>query len=118
MKPLKIIALSICLPLMLLNCHKEDVSLSVISYNLRYDSPHDGDNIWKHRKEGLVDLLKSHSPDIIGTQEGQTHQLDYIKSQLDTYKMIGVDRENNGEGEFSSIFYNTNALNLLQNTFL
>ena len=62
--------------------------------------------MWKHRKEGLAELLKSHSPDIIGTQEGQIHQLDYIKSQLITFKMIGVDRENNGEGEFSSIFYN------------
>ena len=96
------------------SCSDEETSITAMTYNIRYDSPHDGDNIWKNRKQGLVNLLKDHHLDIIGTQEGQSHQLDYIKSELSNYKMIGVDRDNNGKGEYSSIFYNSNTLNLIE----
>lgn len=97
----------------LISCTSETVSIKAITYNIRYDSPNDGVNIWDNRKEGLVKFLSKHNLDIIGTQEGLTHQLDYIKSALTDYKMIGVDRDNNGKGEYSSIFYNTNTLDLV-----
>ena len=97
------------------SCGDEETSITAMTYNIRYDSPHDGDNIWENRKQGLITLLKSHHPDIIGTQERLKHQLDYIKSELTDYKMIGIDRDNNGNGEYSSIFYNTSNLNLIEN---
>lgn len=115
MKPNKILALFFYsfAVLSLFNCNNRSRSITAMTYNIRYDSPYDGDNIWQNRKEGLVNLLNEHQPDIIGTQEGQNHQLDYIKSRLKSYKMIGGDRDNSGESEYSSIFYNTNTLNLI-----
>lgn len=93
-------------------------SISAVSFNIRYDSPNDGANIWELRKDGLTRLLHNLEPDVIGTQEGLKHQLDFVQSALSNYKMIGVDREDNGKGEYSSIFYNTNALKLIDsNTF-
>lgn len=93
-------------------------SISAVSYNIRYDSPNDGPNIWEQRKEGLSKLLNNIKPDVIGTQEGLKHQLDFVQSTLTNYKMIGIDRDANGLGEYSSIFYNTNTLKLIDsNTF-
>jgi endonuclease/exonuclease/phosphatase family metal-dependent hydrolase len=115
MKTNKNIVLSLFLFLsFLVSCKQENISITAMSYNIRYDAAHDGDNIWENRKQGLVNLLKKHRADIIGTQEGLNHQLDYLKSELTDYKMIGIDRDNNGKGEYSSIFYNTNTLNLIE----
>ena len=104
----------ICLVLLpIFSCQENTTSVVAMSYNIRYDAPNDGINIWDNRKEGLVKILTKHNIDIIGTQEGLEHQLDYIKSSLNGFKMIGVDRDNNGKGEYSSIFYNTNTLDLI-----
>ena len=100
--------------LTLSNCLRRDQPITAMTFNIRYDSPHDGDNIWQNRKEGLTDLLLKRQPDIIGTQEGQSHQLDFINRKVKSYKMIGVDREKNGESEFSSIFYNSKTLTLIK----
>lgn len=99
--------------LILFNCKDSSQEITAMTYNIRYNSPHDGENIWEFRKEGLVRLLENNKPDVIGTQEGLKHQLDFIKSKLSSYKMIGVDRDKNGKSEFSSIFYNTNSLTLI-----
>lgn len=101
-----------------ISCNDEKNLVTAMTYNIRYDSPHDGDNIWENRKKGMIRLLKNYHSDIIGTQEGLIHQLDYIKSELPDYKMTGVDRDNNGTGEYSSIFFNSKTLNLIEaNTF-
>lgn len=109
-----VIFLFVCLSaLILTSCKDNNQTITVMTYNIRYDSAHDGVNIWENRKEGLTDLLQNHQPDIIGTQEGQSHQLEFINNKLDSYEMIGVDRDNNGKSEYSSIFYNTKTLMLI-----
>lgn len=115
MKLIKVIFLTICVSsLFLSSCKESNTTITALSYNIRYDSPHDGENIWENRKHGLATLLESYNPDIIGTQEGQNHQLEFINSQLISFKMIGLDREGNGKGEYSSIFYNTKSLKLIK----
>ena len=115
MKLIKVIFLTICVSsLFLSSCEESNTTITALSYNIRYDSPHDGENIWENRKHGLVTLLESYNPDIIGTQEGQNHQLEFISSQLKSFKMIGDDREGNGKGEYTSIFYDTNTLKLIR----
>lgn len=101
-----------------LNCSRKDQPIVAMTFNIRYDAAHDGDNVWQNRKDGLTDLLIKHKPDVIGIQEGQSHQINFIKRKINSYKMIGVDREKNGESEFSSIFYNSKNLTLVKsNTF-
>jgi endonuclease/exonuclease/phosphatase family metal-dependent hydrolase len=115
MKLIKVILLTIWISFfMLSSCKESNPTITALSYNIRYDSRNDGVNIWENRKHGLVTLLKSYNPDIIGIQEGQNHQLEFINSQLKSFKMIGDDREGNGKGEYSSIFYNTKSLKLIK----
>ena len=52
--------------------------ITVISYNIRYDNPDDGENQWSLRKEKVASYLRETQPDIVGMQEVLQHQLEYL----------------------------------------
>jgi len=93
-------------------------NVKVITYNLRYDNPKDGENQWQLRKGLVTDLIKFYSPDVWGTQEGLAGQLAFLDSALTDYKHFGIGRDANGSGEHCAIFYNTKRFKLVkQSTF-
>jgi len=88
---------------------------SIMSFNIRYNNPNDGENSWENRKKELTDMLLFYHPDILGIQEGLFEQNEYISLQLKDYKFVGVGREDgNQKGEYVPIFYNTNTYELLE----
>jgi endonuclease/exonuclease/phosphatase family metal-dependent hydrolase len=93
-------------------------NMNIATYNIRFDNPNDTGNLWKDRASHLINLIKFHQIDIIGTQEGMYHQLEEIKDGLD-YPYVGVGRDQGGkDGEFSAVFYNPEKLQvLIQSTF-
>jgi endonuclease/exonuclease/phosphatase family metal-dependent hydrolase len=93
--------------------------IKVMSYNIRYDAPNDGDNIWDIRKEKLSALMAYYDADFIGTQEVQHHQLEFLLQKLPTHSYIGVARtDGKQDGEYSAIFYNKEKWKLIsQETF-
>ena len=89
--------------------------LTVLSYNIRYDNPNDGENQWKYRKERVASYIKEISPDIIGMQEVLEPQLVFLDVSLKEFSYVGVGREDGKtKGEYSPILYNSNRLTLLQ----
>ncbi|MEX0770402.1 MAG: endonuclease/exonuclease/phosphatase family protein [Balneolaceae bacterium] len=85
-----------------------------MSYNLRYDNPEDGENRWDLRKDRVVNLIRFHDTDFVGTQEGLLHQLRHIDEQAPELDWIGVGRDDGvEEGEFSAIFFNRNRYELV-----
>ena len=89
--------------------------LTVLSYNIRYDNPNDGENQWKYRKERVANYIKEISPDIIGMQEVLEPQLVFLDVSLKEFSYVGVGREDGKtKGEYSPILYNSNRLTLLQ----
>lgn len=89
--------------------------LKVITYNIRYDNPNDGENRWDLRKDFLSQQIQFHTPDVFGIQEGKLHQLKYLDSTLVDYKYIGIGRDNSpNQGEFSAVFYNHKKLRLIK----
>ena len=64
-------------------------SVSVLSLNLRFGLADDGSNAWDHRKESVVKLFRKHSPDLIGTQEANDFQIDFLAQNLSEYSYIG-----------------------------
>ncbi len=62
------------------------VSLKVMTFNLRFDNPEDGVNAWPLRKERVVRTILKESPDLLATQEGMRHQLEYLIRNLPGYK--------------------------------
>ncbi|NHE55446.1 endonuclease/exonuclease/phosphatase family protein [Cyclobacterium plantarum] len=91
---------------------------NIATYNIRFDNPGDEGNLWKDRSPHLINLIRFHEMDIIGTQEGLYTQLEDISKDLQ-YPYIGVGRDTGGnEGEFSAVFYNPDKFELLdKNTF-
>ena len=65
--------------------------LKIATFNLRMDTPSDGENAWFHRKDMVNDLIRFYGFDLFGTQEGFTHQLNDIL-RLSDYRFIGVGR--------------------------
>ena len=90
-------------------------SLRLITYNMRYDAASDGENAWSHRKDMFVRQLLEQGPDIVGTQEGLPHQIQYIDERLIEYSYVGIGRDGIEKGgEYSALFYNESKLELLK----
>lgn len=97
------------------NSDKKERDLKVATFNLRMDTPKDGDNAWSHRKEIVKGLIRFHDLDLIGTQEGFQHQLADIL-ELNNYTYVGAGRDDGKDaGEHSAIIYKKDRLELLDN---
>ena len=88
--------------------------IKVISYNIRYNNPNDGKDIWENRKSTIVEFISTESPDFIGMQEVTNSQLLYLNSNLVDLHYIGVGRDDGKtKGEYSPIFYNKSNYELI-----
>ncbi len=103
-----------CLVLLFLSSISVGQSLQLMTYNLRYDNEKDGANKWDNRKEFLLSQIKYFEPDILGTQEGLTHQIKWINENLSNYKYEGIGREGLEKGEYSAIFYNSDKFTVVE----
>lgn len=101
----------------LLSCKKAEIGayeLSIMSFNLRYDEPEDGENQWDNRKEACVQMIKEQTPSIVGIQEGLYNQVNYLDEQLSNYTYVGVGRDDGySGGEYAAIFYNSELYDTL-----
>ncbi|MGA3013912.1 MAG: endonuclease/exonuclease/phosphatase family protein [Bacteroidales bacterium] len=80
--------------------------LKVMTFNIRYDNPADGDYSWKNRLPLIKDILLQEGPDIVGFQEALKNQVDGLQEFLKDYTWAGVGRDDGAEkGEYSVIFY-------------
>ncbi len=88
---------------------------TIVSFNIRYDNPADGINAWPQRKSAIASFVKEKNPDFLGIQEGLSHQVKYLDSQLsETHHFIGVGRDHGDErGEYCALFYNFHRYELI-----
>jgi endonuclease/exonuclease/phosphatase family metal-dependent hydrolase len=70
--------------------------LRVMTFNVRLDTPDDGDDAWPQRRALVADTIRYHAPDVVGLQEPLAHQLDFVDDALDGYEWVGKSR---GAGE-------------------
>lgn len=93
---------------------KEKEDYKIMTYNIRYDNPNDGENQWSKRNVFLKDQIAYNRPDIFGIQEGLYHQVQYLNAAFVEYDYIGIGRDDGKtKGEFSAIFYNKEKLSLI-----
>ena len=89
------------------------IDLKVMTWNIRYNNPDDGENAWPLRKDHVIDLILEHAPDIFGLQEALLGQVNDIASRLPGYDWVGVGRDNGiNAGEYSPIFYDSRRFQL------
>ena len=87
----------------------------IMTYNIRFNNPNDGENWWENRKEDVVKLIDYYTPGILGIQEGLHEQVSFIDEELSEYHYIGVGRDDGkNKGEYTAIFYNTSSYELIK----
>jgi len=98
-------------------CHvAEDrtASLTVVSYNIRYENPDDGENVWANRRDAMVAYLRESGAHLIGLQEVEPEQRAFLADALTEYAWYGVGRDNDrDEGEGTPIFYRRDTFDRL-----
>jgi endonuclease/exonuclease/phosphatase family metal-dependent hydrolase len=89
-------------------------TLTVGSFNVRYDNPRDSGNLWSARLPRVAALIEFHDFDIVGTQEGLQHQLDGLQVLLPGYTYYGIGRDDGAfKGEHSAIFIKKDAFTIV-----
>lgn len=89
----------------------DNQTIKVMTWNIRLDTPDDGDNQWKHRKNGLSKEINAQAPDILGVQEAMNNQMEDLNKSLKGYRSLGVARDDGKKGgEFSALFYRKNRV--------
>ncbi|ULL18535.1 endonuclease [Paenibacillus sp. H1-7] len=87
---------------------------NMMTFNLRYHTPNDGDNAWPHRVDKAAMIIREHDPVLIGTQEGYYAMLTELHGKLQDYEWIGMGRFGGQENEHCAIFYKQDRLEVVE----
>ncbi len=97
--------------LFMINSHTQ---MRVMTINLRQDNPDDGEDNWQYRREMVVECLKGYNLDLIGTQEGFVHQIEYLDEELSEFGRVGIGRVDGvTKGEYSAVYYRKSRFELI-----
>lgn len=93
---------------------KRNKTVRLVSFNVRYRNNNvDWENGWDHRKFAIPAMLRDVRPDVMGTQEIQLDQIQYLDREVPEYKHVGIFREGVEKGECASVYYNSATVDLL-----
>lgn len=86
-----------------------------MSFNIRTANLGAGPNRWDRRREGLIQLIQEHSPDLLGCQEVLPSQRQFLQERLHPhYGCWGQGRNRDGGGEQATIFWREDLLQLVE----
>ena len=92
----------------------EGAKVRVMSFNIRYANPRDGEDRWEKRREFLVDTIRAYNPHLLGTQEVLAEQADFLREKLPDYGFVGGGRDDGQrKGEFSPILFRKDRFDVL-----
>ena len=90
------------------------IKVKILTFNIRYANPNDGDNIWENRKELVYKILKKYKGDFVGSQEVLPEQFRNLKDNLPEYGYISRSRDVNPDiEEACPLFYIKNKWKLI-----
>ena len=88
------------------------LDIRAMTFNIRNGRAKDGENRWALRKEFACDVIRDYAPDVLGVQEAYRFQLDDLNKRLPEYGEVGVGRDGESKGEYSSILYRKDRFDL------
>lgn len=110
----------ILLLLCLCSLEKEAASqddIQVVSLNIRYGTPGDGENKWKSRRERVFTIFNRYKEGIIATQEGSPLQFDQILKKVKDLDVVFRSRTlEDRDGPAHAIFYNKKIWSVEEHT--
>ena len=95
-------------------CASAPVALDVMSFNIRYANPDDGDDFWERRTELVFGVIRDHDPDVVGLQEALPGQMDALRAAFPDYRFVGQGRGGGNRGEFSALMIRDARLDVVE----
>jgi endonuclease/exonuclease/phosphatase family metal-dependent hydrolase len=91
--------------------------LRVVTYNIRFANPADGEDYWPNRVDAVSDFLRGF--DLIGLQEVTSAQFEQLKERLKEFDCYGLGRDDGKSGgEHAAVFFRRERLEpIAQGTF-
>ncbi len=91
----------------------------LMSFNIRYGTAQDGENVWPARRQLVFETIQANAPDIIGLQEVLAFQAQELCEALPDYRFVGVGRDDGAhQGEFVPIMYRRRIFELVDCGYL
>ncbi len=95
------------------SCNSDGHELTVMTFNIRYDNPRDGENRWEARIPVVKAYMDSVAPDIAGMQEVLHNQIHDLLEIMPGYSYTGVGRDDGKTGgEYSPIYFRNDRFTL------
>jgi endonuclease/exonuclease/phosphatase family metal-dependent hydrolase len=82
----------------------------VVSANIRFANPADGEHDWVNRKDFMASLVNDFKTDLLGTQEGRQPQLEEMAELLPNMQLIQGHRDWIEERMYPCIFVNPETI--------
>lgn len=93
-------------------------ALRVMSFNIRYDNPGDGEDAWPKRRAKAASMIRFHGADVVGLQEALRGQIADLEAALPDFGWFGNGRSAERDGEHCAVLYRKDRLEVLaESTF-
>jgi formylglycine-generating enzyme required for sulfatase activity/endonuclease/exonuclease/phosphatase family metal-dependent hydrolase len=97
---------------------EERPGLRVMTFNIRFDNPADGEDAWPRRREKAASMIRFHGADVVGLQEALPGQIADLEAMLPGFSWFGAGRSAERDGEHCAVLYRRDRLEVLeQSTF-
>ncbi len=83
----------------------DPTSLTVMTFNIRYDEPSDGPHAWRHRRGAVLETIRAHDPDLLGLQEPTAGQWDEIAAGVPELTPFGIPGGESEDGASHGGFF-------------
>ena len=70
----------------------QDDALRVMTFNIRYDNPADGEDAWPKRRAKAASMIRFHRTDVVGLQEALRGQITDLEAALPEFGWFGTGR--------------------------
>ncbi len=98
---------------LMISCGPAKHELKVMTFNVRFDNPADGENRWEARIPIVRTYMEEAAPDIVGMQEVLVNQIEDLLDIMPGYAYVGTGRDDGRTGgEYSPIYYREDRFNL------
>jgi endonuclease/exonuclease/phosphatase family metal-dependent hydrolase len=91
-----------------------DEPFRVMTFNIRFDNPQDGEDAWPHRREKAASMIRFHGAGIVGLQEALRRQIDDLQAALPGFAWVGVPRVPGKDDEHCAVFCDKDRFELLE----
>jgi endonuclease/exonuclease/phosphatase family metal-dependent hydrolase len=85
-------------------CLEKGDAMRVMTFNIRFENERDGPNGWIFRRRLVARVIERYRPTVLGTQEGKSAQLTYLRDFLPEYEMHTPGRVWDGACQYPTLF--------------